>query len=404
MAEVIKEGDYVVLEKSFDTGNMKIISVKRGSSIHYGKLHFDPSPLIGSHFGSIYEIKDDTMVKVEDFEEYNNELSGIVSSKLQTFNEKSQFSQEKILKKKKQKSHSNIVTVIRPTLLLVNEMLYARDKIAGLRSDTLGQILTLSNVQNGSRCLLLDHNLGILTSAVMSRILPDGVLIQLVPDNEVIQTTRKTMNMLNIREADCQSNLFAVTVRDLYKIHKGVDFFEYENEILKARGADHVQRLSDHIKRGTDGNGEAALEEADILIKEQLQQTLLRKDSNRETRNRERIGASKHLKAGFLDSLILVVQHDHPLPLLKLAYPFLAPSGQFVIYSDTVEPLLECHQHLRTNSLAVSLSMSESWLRKHQVLPDRTRPEMNASGYGGYLMSGTKATYGESQCSGDGRA
>lgn len=394
MSQTISEDDHVVLMKSFDHGNMKIIPASRGKIVHYGKLHFDPTPLIGSQFGSVFEIKDQTMTLVDNFEDYDNHLSTLVTEKLNTFNEKSQFSREKIIKKKKKQNHSNIVTVIRPTLILINEMLYARDKIGGLRPDILSQIITSSNIQNGSKCLILDHNLGLLTSAVMSRILPDGVCIQLMPDPEAIATTRKTLEMLNIDSKQCQNKLLAITIRDFYKVCKRVDNFSYENDIRRARGDEHLNRLSalTLCTRDQETGEKKVIEEQSSA--DNLQNILMKKDSNREMRNRERTQAAQLIKAENLDSIILIAQNEHPLNILKMTYPFLLPSRQFVIYSDIVDPLLECHQYLKSNCLAVSLNLSESWLRRYQVLPDRTRPEMNLSGFGGYLLSGTKALYG----------
>lgn len=396
MADAINEGDHVVLVKIFDSDNMKIIPVIRESTVYYGKLRFSPKPLIGSTYGTVFEIKGDKMIRVENFEEYDNELTEVVSNKMSTFNEKSQFSQEKIVRKKKRKCHANIVTVIKPTLVLINEMLFARDKIGGLRADILAQILTLSNVQHGSKCLVLDHNLGMVTSAVMSRILPEGVCIQLLPDYEVLYTTRKTMAMLNIRAPDWPENVLSITIRDIYKIFKGIDRFDYEDGILQARADEQLNRLTKRFEslasESNDTTKRVKLDPAnqdDQVIKD-----ISKKDINRINRHRERASAAKLLKEHSLDALILVVQNDHPLPLLKLLLPFIAPSRQIVIYSEVPAPLMECQQYLRANSLAVSLQLSESWLRKYQVLPDRTRPEMNATGFGGFLLSGTKAFYG----------
>lgn len=395
MEESIKEGDHVVLMKNFDAGNMKIISVEPGKIIHYGKLHFDSSPLIGSRFGAVFEIHDETMTEVKDFESYDNELSQTLSNNLSNFNEKSQFSQEKIIKKKKQKNRSNIVTLIRPSLVLINEMLYARDKIGGLRPDVLSQIITLSNIHCGSKCLVLDHNLGLVTSAVMSRILPDGVCIQIAPDYEFVCATRTTLRMLNIKEEYCIKSLFAILFKDFYKVCLNIDKFSYENEIMQTKDEHHIERLTqtpDRAVKNPETGEKHTINDADIdqLEHGKIIQSLIKKGANRELRNKERENASSLLKTRSLNSIILIAQNDHPLPILKLTYEFLIPSGQFVIYSDTIEPLLECQQYLKSKTSAVSMALSESWLRKYQVLPDRTRPEMNMSGYGGYLLSGTK--------------
>lgn len=396
MHDTIQEGDHVVLVKSFDADNIKIISVDSGTTVHYGKLHFDPGPLVGAKYGSVFQVDGETMTRIEDFESFDNDLSTEFSNKLADFDSKTQFSREKIIKKKKQKNRANILTVIRPSLMQINEMLYARDKIGGLRPDILSQILTSSNIQSGSTCLLLDHNLGLLTGAVMSRILPAGTCVQLIPDYEYICTTRKTLNMLNIKEEQVAGKLSAITVRDLHKVSRGLDDFTHENDIMKARGEEHLVRLENRSTRAKDEGettkGEAVIDDCQSQVN--LQLVLMKKDANRESRNNERIRAAELLKSKSISAMILIAQSDHPLPLLKLSYQFLQPSSQFVIYSDTAEPLLECHDYLKSNCLAVALNLSESWLRRYQVLPDRTRPAMNTSGFGGYLLSGIKALYG----------
>ena len=39
--------------------------------------------------------------------------------------------------------------------------------------------------------------------------------------------------------------------------------------------------------------------------------------------------------------------------------------------------------------MALNLRLSETWMREYQVLPNRTHPEINMSGGGGYLLYGT---------------
>ena len=39
---------------------------------------------------------------------------------------------------------------------------------------------------------------------------------------------------------------------------------------------------------------------------------------------------------------------------------------------------------------AMNLHISESWMREHQVLPDRTHPLMQMSGSSAFLLSGTR--------------
>ena len=56
----------------------------------------------------------------------------------------------------------------------------------------------------------------------------------------------------------------------------------------------------------------------------------------------------------------------------------------------TVQPLAETMHLLRKNSLAVSMTISEPFLRDHQVLPGRSHPVMTTeANSGGYILFGT---------------
>ena len=59
------------------------------------------------------------------------------------------------------------VALLRPSPLTLCDfyMLKSPDKLLGLRRDTLALLLTLSNVQEGSRVLVLEQTLGLLAAA-----------------------------------------------------------------------------------------------------------------------------------------------------------------------------------------------------------------------------------------------
>lgn len=398
MPELINEGDHVMLMKSYDFGNMKIVPAVNNAVAHFGKLHFDPSPLIGAEYGSAFLINGGTMNLIEDFKIFDEELSTTVAGKLTTFTEKSQFSQEKLVAKKKKINHANVVAVLRPTLMLLHQMLYARDKLGGIRNDILSHIVTSANLQNGSKCLVLDHTYGIITCAVLSRCLPDGKCIQLAADLETICNSRKTLAMLNIKSDDVIGKLYGITILDFYKAKKGCDHFAFENLVLRAKYEDHLTRITDFSTVQTERNletGEKTIKQPSEAEKKDLVRNLEKRNENRERRNEERLRAAEIIKTKTVDSIILIAQEQHPLPMLKLTYDSLSPSRQFVIYCDCLDPLLECYQYLKGNCIAVKLNLSSPWFRRYQVLPDRTRPEMNSSGTVGYLLTGTKAIYGK---------
>ena len=73
---------------------------------------------------------------------------------------------------------------------------------------------------------------------------------------------------------------------------------------------------------------------------------------------------------------------------MDLVLEFLAPSALFVVFCINPEPLAHCLSALKGR--CVNLKMHETWLRRYQVLPGRTRPDMMMSGSGGYLLTGIK--------------
>ena len=52
--------------------------------------------------------------------------------------------------------------------------------------------------------------------------------------------------------------------------------------------------------------------------------------------------------------------------------------------------LTSAHTAMRAHTIYLNPSITESWLRKWQVLPGRTHPFMNMSGSGGFLLTATK--------------
>jgi hypothetical protein len=86
-------------------------------------------------------------------------------------------------------------------------------------------------------------------------------------------------------------------------------------------------------------------------------------------------------------SLIIAVKFQ-PLPILQQCLNLLYPSSHFVVFSEFMEPLIECYLYLYENSLAVRLVLSDTWMREFQTLPGRVHPEMFMSTSGGFLLTG----------------
>ena len=67
---------------------------------------------------------------------------------------------------------------------------------------------------------------------------------------------------------------------------------------------------------------------------------------------------------------------------------FVCLSGQFTVYSQYKEPLLDAYMTIKESGSAINVNLSETWLRNYQVLPERTHPHVLMSGGGGYLLTG----------------
>ena len=97
----------------------------------------------------------------------------------------------------------------------------------------------------------------------------------------------------------------------------------------------------------------------------------------------------KILHAGEFDGLVIASQYQ-PESILEKLLPFIRGSRPVVVYHTAKEALLETSTWMRKSSELLAPQLTESWLRKSQVLPGRTHPEMSTWGGGGCLLTATK--------------
>lgn len=89
---------------------------------------------------------------------------------------------------------------------------------------------------------------------------------------------------------------------------------------------------------------------------------------------------------GEFESLILACEYD-PYSIIERVLPALAGSAAIVVYSQHLGALQSLFLSLRSNPSFISVTIHEPWLRKYQVLPGRTHPEMNGMAHGGFYLS-----------------
>ncbi|XP_074604563.1 tRNA methyltransferase 6 non-catalytic subunit [Brevipalpus obovatus] len=305
-----------------------------------------------------------------------------------TFKEKNTFSQEKYLKKKQAK-YTNLIRIQRPTPSLIAEMFYLCGpmKINNLRVDTLAQMLSLCNIHSSGKYIVVDTNLGLVTAAIVDRLVGDGSMlqqgydpgccIQVYLDDGPMTSWRQSVDALNLSPEALEICLTSISLRRIPSI-----------ETVNKIGTDsekHAQLISSQASPLIDEDGET---NEDPGPSEAKRRKLEEKANRRALRKKEEKKALEILSKRDIDGIIIVTTNYEPHSILDRLYPYLSPSQPYVVFSLTTDSLLKCYQNLRGSS--ISAKISETWMRHFQVLPSRTRPVNNMSGSSGFLLSGIK--------------
>ncbi|NXP41132.1 TRM6 methyltransferase, partial [Leiothrix lutea] len=317
-----------------------------------------------------------------------------------TFRDKTEFAQDKYIKKKKKK-YEAIITIVKPSTRILSTMYYAREpgKINHLRYDTLAQMLTLGNVHAGTKMIVMETCAGLVLGAVMERMGGYGSIIQLYPGGGPV---RAATSCFGFPKAFFE-HLHEFPLSKVQSLLCGAWSAEPEETPLLGEesnglGEEKQQEAEEEAAAETAMESSPA-EEPDTV--EEVSEEVECKE-NKEKENKENVRekqmkqwerrkklkeAAALLREKNADGLI-VASKFHPTPLLLSLLEFVAPSRPFVVYCQYKEPLLDCYTRLRERGGVINLKLSESWLRNYQVLPDRSHPKLTMSGGGGYLLSG----------------
>ena len=299
-----------------------------------------------------------------------------------TFATKTEFAQQKY-KKKKAKKHVQIGCARRPSGAALCAAYYARNpaRCGYLRPDTLSILLHAANVGAGSRALVLETCGGIVTGAVAERqggygevcsgylgskpssfdILknfnfPKAILgkIRILPLSRIITDTKSEVASCQSRPGEQQDECH-IGKRDILSN-------EHDQERWKdSNMSEGSQHMNHSINQNNDPHATLGVNKVE----------------------------NRDLQDGRFTSCIITIASVSPLDILQTVMPLLAPSSSFAIAYPSVQPLAELLETLRTNGLAVNMSLYDAWMRDYQVLPKRTRPMMSMDHGGGYLLSGT---------------
>jgi len=255
------------------------------------------------------------------------------------FQEKTKFSQQKYIKKKRKK-YIKYVKLTKPSAITVCKTYYQMKpgKISYMRFDSLAQILHLGNIQANSSVIVVDNCSGLLVGAVAERLGGHGKVLAI---HEGPQASYPLVEVFNFSPMIKKS----IYHFPLTQIRSVKDYKPLEVESMD------MDKQMDEKK--------VKLEEAKGLI------------------------------AAGADSIVISSKYE-PYSVLSELFPYLALSRPFVLFANSAQPLAECYDKLLKKKTALNLDLSETWMRVYQVLPDRTHPMMNMDAASGYILSGTK--------------
>ncbi|OJA19138.1 hypothetical protein AZE42_02144 [Rhizopogon vesiculosus] len=381
----IQSGHTVLLR--LPNGETKGFKVEKDATVSIGRVgSFRANELIGQPYGLTYEIQGKelavqpprTLQEVEETDATNELInddefvqpltldeiealknSGIHASEIikaqieqhANYSLKTEYSKEKYRQRKEAK-YSKTFSTVEPTIYNVCDHWFKKDqnRIRDIRPDTLSQILNLANVRPGGRYIVVDEASGLLVSAILERLGGEGRLISICDVDS--PPAYPVMTLMNFRKD-------VVT-----KIHSSLNWATAQEDYTPAL----PQELSSEA--GKSDRHRIRLDKRKIAA-----DTLT--------------NAREELFAGEYDALVIASDYDL-LDILENLVPYVAGSGSVVVQSPFSQPLTELQSKLRFNPNYLAPSITESWLRRYQVLPGRTHPTMNASGSGGFLLHAIK--------------
>ncbi|XP_063386801.1 tRNA (adenine(58)-N(1))-methyltransferase non-catalytic subunit TRM6 [Cydia fagiglandana] len=311
-----------------------------------------------------------------------------------TFSNKTEFSQEKYLRKK-EKKYFEYIQILKPNLRMISEIMYKLEpgKIQNIRIDTLSQIITAVNIQSEGVHLLYDSGSnGLLAAALLSAIgeSNDGKLIHMHPGNMSQKQALLAMNYKEEQSSRCISvNIYSV-LRQFYQgcdTHDTNEKTEHNSLKRKAESPEiqsKIPKLEENVQENIETKPDT--EEKVTDNSETKENDDKPKEFKKPKWHFDNITSAELLK-GKVDSLVIACKED-PQNLFDELVQFVKPGRPFAIYYTVAEPLQKMYMNLKIRSNVAALKLSCNWMRNYQVLPDRTHPEVMMNGASGFLLTG----------------
>lgn len=312
--------------------------------------------------------------------ESSSEIVGKLVENSKSFASKTEYSQEKYLKRK-EKKYFEYVQIKRPSIRLIADIYWRLDvdKVMGVRFDTLSQMISYSGVCSVGNYLLYESGTnGLLPAAFLNSVGANskGKVVHLHPGNVAQKQALQAMAFPQEQLDRCISvNIYSV----LRHFHQSN---QKENEISEENGKEKVianeEDDTNHKRKNEtaeDDGPDAKQPKLDEIAKKPPQQWEL-----------DNAAACELMREKF-DGLVLVAK-EHPQNIIKALLPFVKPSRPLVVFSTTREILTECYMDLKATANVTYLRITSNWMRQYQILPNRTHPDVTMSANSGYLLTG----------------
>ncbi|KAF8560095.1 Gcd10p-domain-containing protein [Imleria badia] len=346
-------------------GEVRSIKVEKDSIVPLGRVgSFPANELIGQPYGFAYEIHEKklkrlpprTMDEIEETDATNELIndgefvqpltleeiealkkSGVHASEIiktqieqhANYSLKTEYSKDKYRKRKEAK-YSKSFETIEPTIYNICEYWFRKDqnRIRDIRPDSLSQMLNLANVRPGEGRIIS------INDADSPPAYP--VLTLMNYEKETLTSVLSTLNWATAQE-------------------------DYTPVV-------------------------APLEPTSGRIRSERQRVRLDK---RKSTSDTLMNTRQELFLGEFDGLLVASDYDS-FEIIEMLSPYLSGSAAIVVQNMYLQPLADLQAKMRLIPGYLAPSITESWLRRYQVLPGRMHPTMSTSGSGGFLLHAIK--------------
>lgn len=320
-----------------------------------------------------------------------------------SFASKTEYSQEKYLKKK-EKKYFEFVQIRRPNIRLITDVMYRQcsEKVLGLRMDSLSQLVSYAGICGFGNHLLYESGTnGLLPAVLLNSIgaTTSGQLVHMHPGNVPQRQALLALNLPKEQLDRCISvNIYSI-LRQFYQKgaeNVGVSVLSTsgtKRKIEDDNGGDQPAKI---LKNEMD-----AVEEVEVATEPsepiETDDCVVTTESVEKTPSPKKLAIQHQwmieneractLLTEKLDSLVVCAK-EHPSNIVRSLLAFVKPSRPLVVFSLSREILMELYVDLKSTADVTNLRITSNWLRMYQVLPNRTHPDVNMGGNSGFLLTG----------------